>query len=344
VAVSIRELSPEDWQAWNEFVFAHAHGSPFHLTAWKNSIQATFGYIPKYVLAAEGNVIRGVLPLFLVDNLVVGRTLLSSPFAVYGGILADSKAVAALIYEHAIRLGRALDVDYIELRNSHAEQCVGKSNIGRYVTFTQPAQVDESELFETLPKKTRNMVRKSLRYPYESRIQTSDFRNFEELYARNMHRLGTPSFPSQHFAELKRNFNNFINVREIALDGKVVAASFNFYFRDQMHLYYAASDPSYQDKAVNNFLYWDSIGWAGQQGFRTFDFGRCKRGTGVFEFKRHWAATMRELPYEVILLRRKHVPNYSPLNPKFRLAIEVWKSLPLAVARIVGPQLIRLFP
>jgi hypothetical protein len=46
----------------------------------------------------------------------------------------------------------------------------------------------------------------------------------------------------------------------------------------------------------------------------------------------------------VILLRRKHIPNFSPVNPKFRFAIEVWKSLPLMVARLVGPQLIRLFP
>jgi len=111
-----------------------------------------------------------------------------------------------------------------------------------------------------------------------------------------------------------------------------------------MHVYYAASDPAYNDKAANTFMYFDHIRWASQHGYRTFDFGRCKRETGVFEFKRHWATSMRELPYETILLRRNEVPNYSPANPKFRLAIQMWKKLPLPVTRMLGPQLIRLFP
>ena len=36
-----------------------------------------------------------MLPLFLIENFLMGRTLVSSPFAVYGGVLADSAAERA---------------------------------------------------------------------------------------------------------------------------------------------------------------------------------------------------------------------------------------------------------
>jgi hypothetical protein len=52
----------------------------------------------------------------------------------------------------------------------------------------------------------------------------------------------------------------------------------------------------------------------------------------------------RELPYEILLVRRKSLPNFSPANPKFSLAIRMWQKMPLWLTRAAGPWLIRLFP
>src|SRR5690348_5292349 len=86
-----------DRARWDAFVRSHPFGTPFHLTAWRDTLQSVFGYEPKYRIATKGGRIVGVLPLFLVDNFMTGRVLISTPFAVYGGILADSdEAHAAL--------------------------------------------------------------------------------------------------------------------------------------------------------------------------------------------------------------------------------------------------------
>jgi hypothetical protein len=112
-----------------------------------------------------------------------------------------------------------------------------------------------------------------------------------------------------------------------------------------MHTYYAASDPAFSDHAPNDYMYFEFLRYASQNGYHTFDFGRSKRETGTFEFKRLWGATeMRPLPYEVLLVRRRDPPNFSPKNPKFGMAIKVWQKLPLAVTTTLGPRLIRLFP
>ena len=159
-----------------------------------------------------------------------------------------------------------------------------------------------------------------------------------------MRRLGTPNFPSQYFSNLVRHFGDIVDVREVCLNDRPVAASLNFLFGGEMHVYYAAADVEYNALCPNAYMYFDHLRWAGASGFRTFDFGRCKRGTGVFEFKRHWNTTMRQLPYEIVLVRRKVLPNVSPANPKFELAIRVWRVMPLWLTRLLGPILIRLFP
>ena len=343
--LTIREFGAADSPRWDAFVSAHPHGTPFHLTAWKKSIEVTFGYRSVYLLAEEDGRIRGLLPLFLVQNILVGKALLSVPFAVYGGILAESAEVRDALAAHVKSLGCALGVQYVELRNAHADQCAGFSRVSRYVTFLQPIGPDEKAMLEAIPRKTRYMVRKALKTGFSARQQREDLGTFFDLYSNSLRRLGTPSFPRKHFVRLMENFGEAADVREVLLEGKVVSAVMSFYFRDQVLPYYGASDPAFNTVAPNNFMYFDLMCWAGKNGFRVFDFGRSKKsGGGSYDFKSHWGMVEKELPYEMLLVKRKHLPNYSPLNPVFQLPIKVWQRLPLPLTRAVGPFLLRLVP
>ncbi len=273
-----------------------------------------------------------------------GKVLLSTPFAVYGGILADDDNVRRGLYDYVKALGRQLDVDYIELRNAWPEQCCGEANVSRYVAFSQEVQPDEAALMAALPKKTRNLVRKSLKTPFTMHCGVRDTANLDTVHARNMRRLGTPNFPRRYFDRLLANFGEMAEIREVWLDDKVVAVSLNLMFRDQVHTYHAAADWRYNALGPNMFMYYEHLRRAGQNGYKIFDFGRCKRGTGVFEFKKHWNTTMRELPYEIILGKRKDLPNFSPANPRFSLAIRVWQRLPMLLARALSRFVFPLFP
>jgi len=343
--LSVRFFEEADAPAWDEFVRRHEHGSPFHLTAWKRSIEATFGYKPRYILAVEDGRIRGVLPLFLVQNLLVRRALISSPFAVYGGVLADSAEAREAIRRFVEELARRLGVEYVELRNAWPEQCLGFNRVSRYVTFTQTIGPNQEAILESIARKTRRMVRKSLEQNFTVRREVAWSQPFVDLYLANLQRLGTPAFPRKHFARLLEEFRGMVDVREMLLDGKVVAAVMSFYFRDQVLPYYGASDPAANAAAPNNFMYYELMRWSGENGYRVFDFGRSKKESGgSYDFKSHWGMVERELPYEILLVRRKELPHYSPNNPRFRLFIGMWRRLPPWLTRLAGPFLIRLFP
>ncbi len=312
--------------------------------AWRKTIEEAFGYQAIYLLAEQGGQICGILPLFLIRNFIVKKALISTPFAVYGGILAKSDEILRGLYDHAVKLGDELGVDYIEFRNANPKQCVAGSNVGRYVAFSQALVSREADLLESLPKKTRNLVRKALKQPFEMHCGIRDVKVLDRIHARNMRRLGTPNFPPRYFERLLANFGEMADIREVRLNGQVMAVSLNLYFRGDMHTYHAAADTRYNSLGPNTFMYFDHLRWAGQNGYTSFDFGRCKRGTGVFEFKKHWNTTMRELPYEIVLVKRKSLPNFSPANPRFQLAIRIWQRLPLFVTRAVSRFVFPLFP
>lgn len=343
-AITCGPLQENELQLWDAFVEAHPQSSPFHLIAWKRTIEESFGYRACYLVARDAGRISAALPLFLVRNPLLGKALISSPFAVYGGILADSVQARDALYHEVRVLGKELKVDFIELRNAWPEQCAGTSNVSRYVTFTQQVARDEAALLESLPKKTRNMVRKSLKQPFRMEYNVRQVDRFDALHSRNMRRLGTPNFPRKYFASVLENFGERADVREVWLDGRVLAVSMNFYYRGEMHTYHAAADTRFNALGPNTFMYFDHLRWAGQHGYRIFDFGRSKRGTGTFDFKKHWNTEMRELPYEIVLVERKSLPNFSPANPRFNAAIKVWQRLPLPVTRALSRFVFPLFP
>lgn len=344
MSLRVRPLTPSDEAAWDRYVLAHPLGTPFHLLAWRNAIEKTFRYSPRYLVAEESGTLRGVLPLFLVKGLLSGRVLLSTPFAVYGGPLADGDGELRAIRQAVEELGARERVQHVELRNAWEAQRLGFTPLDRYVTFTQALEGDEQSLLEGIPRKTRAAVRKALKFDFSSR-STREPGRFTDLYLANLRRLGTPAFPEEHFSNLLNAFGEAADIRETVLEGKTVAAVLTFHFRDQVLPYYGASDPEYNPFQPNNFMYWDLMRWGLAAGRRVFDFGRSKtQESGSFDFKSHWGMQMRPLPYEVLLVGRKQLPDFSPNNPRYKLFIALWRRLPLPVTRRLGPYLVKLVP
>lgn len=342
--VKVGAPAPAQDMAWDAFVRRHPLGTPFHLTLWRDCIRETFGYEPRYLMAERGGAVGGVLPLFLVKTPLAGKILLSTPFAVYGGILAEDDEAKRALQERLEEMAAAEQVQYAELRNAWPEQCAGYHPVKRYVTFTQELKGSEEELLQTIPRKTRAAVRKSLQCGLTSR-RTHDLDPFCRLYLSNLRRLGTPAFPRTHFQRLLERYGDDAFVLEVLSEGRPVAAVLTFTFRGQILPYYGASDPRFHALQPNNFMYWDLMRTGLREGAKLFDFGRSKiEHSGSFDFKAHWGMQQRELPYEILLVRKKELPDLTPNNPKFEWFLRLWQRLPLWVTNRIGPVLIKWVP
>jgi hypothetical protein len=78
-----------------------------------------------------------------------------------------------------------------------------------------------------------------------------------------------------------------------------------------------------------------------ERGVHIFDYGRSKRGTGSFDFKKNWGFVPAQLHYEYRLRKGDAIPQRNPLNPKYRAMVAMWRRLPLPVANTLGPWIVR---
>ena len=342
--VVVRTLDPASEPAWDRFVHSMPAGTFFHRAGWATVIETAFGHTTHYSFTERDGAITGVLPLARVKSLLFGDTLISNPFCVYGGPLAaDAESEAALI-AHAESLLQRTGVNALEFRHL---QSVGNGDdpgwIERpdlYVTFRKQIDADQERNIKTIPRKQRAMVRKAVQNGLTS-VANRDCDRLHAIYAESVRNLGTPVFSRRYFRILMDVFGEAADVVTILDAGTPIAAVMNFYFRDEVLPYYGGGTLAARARAGNDFLYWETMRRAADRGCRMFDFGRSKIGTGSFSFKHNWGFEAAKLHYRFRLKAGERIPDHNPMNPKYRLFIAAWKRLPLPVANMVGPLIVR---
>ena len=339
-APSIRTFRPSDAARWDAYVARCANATFFHRIGWRAILEEEFRHRPHYLIAERGETIVGVLPAAEVKSRLFGHALVSLPFCVYGGPAFDDAETAKALLAAAEALGRELRVEYVELRNPMPlSDDWARQDL--YVTFRKTLVPNAEANLLAVPRKQRAMVRKGAKHGLVSTID-ADTRRFFALYADNVHRHGTPPFSRRYFERLFDTFGADCEVLTVVdARGAPVSSVLSFYFRDGVLPYYAGDSVDARDLAANDFKYWELMRRACERGLKTFDYGRSKRGTGSFDFKKNWGFEPTPLAYEFRLLTRDSVPENNPLNPKYRALIAVWRRLPRPLVNAVGPLIVR---
>ena len=337
--VKIQTLSAYEVKAWDDYVNQHPQGTFFHLSGWRKVIEQAYGHDTYYLLAKQGDTILGVLPLGHIKSRLFGNALISNPFCVYGGAIADTDALRTHLESAAEQEAIRRNVDYLELRNlkqTHNDWPV--KNL--YVTFRKEIDPDPEVNMKAIPRKQRAMVRKGIKAELVSHIE-NDVDTFFYIYSISVRNHGTPVFSKKYFALLKKVFGNQCEVRVVTQGQNSISVLMSFYFRDEVLPYYGGGLPAARKLKAFDFMYWDLMQSACQKGIRIYDYGRSKIGTGSYHFKKNWGFVPEPLPYQYCLVQNKTIPEINPLNPKYQLFIKAWQKLPLPVANIIGPWLAR---
>ena len=328
---------------WDSYVAASPRATFFHRAGWQRVAAATFPYRPAHLWALRGERVVGILPLFEIRGFPWGRTLVSVPLGVYGGVAADDEAGARALLAAAKENGRNRGARYIELRGGARFEELPAKDL--YVTFRKELDPDPEVNMARIPRNQRRSIRIALKNGLEHRLGREDLLgDFYRIYSHSVRNLGSPVFPKSLFANLLVEFGDAATILGVFREGVMVGGVFTFFDRGEVLPYYGgALKPAFK-YAVNDFMYWSLMGVAAERGCRVFDFGRSKKGSGSYHFKRHWGFEPMELAYQYDLVRDRAIPDLSPRNPRFSLAIRVWRRLPLAVTERVGPILVRFFP
>jgi FemAB-related protein (PEP-CTERM system-associated) len=338
-APTVVALQTGDVERWNRFVLEHPEGTFFHRAEWVQVLKRAFGHRSHYLYAERDGQICGVLPLAEVKSALFGHSLVSTPFCVYGGILATDVEAHSALELKACALARELNVDYLEMRNRKRSHTNWPSK-DLYVTFRRPIDADPEKNMLAIPRKQRAMVRKGIQKNLTTAIDSGTERLYA-IYSESLRNLGTPVFSKRYPRILKDVFGEDCEVLTVLHEGAPVASVLSFYFRDEVLPYYGGSVLAARSVAGNDFMYWQVMDRARERGCKLFDFGRSKRDTGSFDFKAHWGFEPEPLCYEYFLVKASQVPDLSPKNPKYERMISLWRKLPVPLTRLIGPPVAR---
>lgn len=335
----IRELNESEFARWDAFVNAMPEATFFHLSGWKRVLEQVFRHPTYYFYIEADGEINAILPLAQIKSLLFGNALISTPFCVYGGIIANDKDAAELLRSHACELARKLKVDTLELRNLRSS-CKGWPTKELYVAFRKEIDPDPEVNLKAIPRKQRAMVRKGIEAGLQSEPDDG-WQRLYRVYSESVRNLGTPVFPAKLFRVLRQVFGDACEVLMVMHEGRDIAGVMSFYFRDEVLPYYGGSIAQAREVKGNDFMYWELMRNAAERGIKIFDYGRSKEGTGSYSFKKNWGFVPEPLYYENYLVKSTSIPEVNPMNPKYQLFIKAWKKLPLPLANLIGPMLAR---
>ena len=280
-----------------------------------------------------------------VKTVLFGNTLISAPFCVYGGPLASDDESGAALDAHAADVMRQTGASAIEYRFREAAdaQRLGdewhrKDDL--YVTFRKALAGDDEANLKAIPRKQRAMVRKGIERGLTVRVDR-DVDRLHAIYAESVRNLGTSVLSRGYFRLLEQSFGERMDVLTVLDHDRPVSAVLNFYDRGEVLPYYGGGIAAARGVAANDFMYWEVMRHAVARGCQSFDFGRSKAGTGAFSFKKNWGFTPQALLHRFRLKPGASIPDHNPLNPKYRFFINAWKRLPLPVANLLGPMIVR---
>ncbi|QLC21417.1 FemAB family PEP-CTERM system-associated protein [Parasphingopyxis sp. CP4] len=320
------------------FVRATDGATPFHLPQWITAMETGCGQTAHMLVAERGNAIVGVLPANVVHSPLVGRALVSSGFAVGGGILADDPAVISDLANNSWALAERLSCPEVELRGGPVPEG-WDARSGLYANFSRELAEDAEADLLSVNRKHRAEIRKSFKNDLSYSVGNGRAERDQHyaIYATSVRNLGTPVFPRSMFDAVLDNFGDDADIMVVHHDGQPISAVLTLYFEGRAMVYWGGGTMQARALRANDFLYITMMNHARERGCTVFDFGRSKRNTGPYKWKKNWGFEPEPMVYASRLVDGMAPREMNPNSPKYRLQVALWKKLPLPIANRVGP-------
>lgn len=337
--------SDADAAEWAQYAQTHPDATFCHHPDWCAAVERVFGHRARHLLARRGGRVVGILPLMQVDSPLAGRMLVSVPYGTYGGVLSDAENATQLLAQHAAELARDCGAHVLDMRSARAD-IADFEQVDGYLGFVRDLPDTPTEVGTRLPKRARAAARHArdrdgVTVQHDPALLPIVWR----LYCRSMRRIASLNYPLHFFEELQGRFGERAWVSAAFVDGRPVAGTISYIYRDTIMPYILGADERIRCEGAANLLYWQLMERAVEAGLRRWDYGRSRADNhGAVGFKKNQGFEPQSLGYQRYVPPGRSAPDLRPSNPRFAWARRAWCRLPLPVSRWLGCQLARWIP
>ncbi len=356
----LRRLAPDEPSNWPEALTQPATFTT--LDAWSQTVQRIYKYpIYRFETEIEGSV-TGILALTHVRHPIFGNYLTTSPFGSYGGFAFCSTESRDLLLAETRLLAAELGVEYVNIRWADAAavlepalSAVLEPTLSQlpvppgwlqhpiYATYLLDLDANPENLLPNFSSDHRNHIRKSMKKGFIVKFGHLDLLDDAyEALSRSMHELGSPYHAKEYLRALAASLGDTLEFAVLYTpDGKLAGAGVFITHSRVVTNLHANILRKFRTDYAGEFLYWKVIERYCQKNYTVFDIGRSLLGSGNETFKMKWKPRKEMLAYWYAIKPGAELPALNQKNPKFALAISVWKRLPAWLVRWLGPFLIR---
>jgi len=333
----------ESLRAWQAYLDRTGGGQLYHRLAW-DRVWKVYDLPATRLAAWRGDQIVGVLPLVWQRSLWFPNQLVSLPWVDAAGILADDAETRAALWLAALETAGRCGASQLELRCEEPVDDWPEPRMDK-VLMRLRLMPDPADLWNSFSPKVRNQVRKAQKSALEA---TSGGREllgeFFAVYTENMRDLGSPSHSLKFFQAVLEAFPGLAHVHVVRLDDRAIGAGLTIQNDDRVEIPWASSLKRFNSLCVNHLLYWHLLEQACRGGFQWFHFGRSTIDTGPYRFKKQWGSETKPLYWYKFDLRTGRAQDCLTPGERYQWAVRIWKRLPVALTRRIGPSLIAKIP
>ncbi len=329
---------------WDTYIAEHPRSTHYHQYKWRALIDRNFGHTSYYLTArnTEGH-ITGVLSVVHMQSRLFGSFLLSMPWLIYGGAVADDEASYKALGDYVVQLMGVRDCSHVDLREVHPRS--GWSDMPGKVAMVLSLPETCEQFNRELGSKLRAQIKRATReMPQIEFGGIALISEFYAVFAEKMRDLGTPVYHEGFFTDVATEFPDSTTFVVVRIAGKPVAAACLIGFREILEIPWAASRKSYNSIGINMFMYHAILEEAIARRYRFFDFGRSTEGESTYRFKAQWGARPYPLHWQRYLKNGVPFEGDGKPNIVMQTASRIWKRLPVVLATRMGPVIARNLP
>jgi hypothetical protein len=344
LGVRVERIAAATDGRYANFVMRHPEATVYHHPAWRKTIEKTFRRMEPHDLCFldSRNALVGVLPGIVSQGLFSDRAFKSLPLASYGDPLCNSAEIAGVFLDallQSLRERRFGSIELKLLKACRSADGLGFHSMDCFVTHILRLDRDLEDIRRSLHKTSiQQRLRQAQKFGLKLALASDEgMGTFHHLHALSRRSIGLPPIPRSFFENLRDacSPNGLLKLLVVTYLGKPISAMIMLQFNGRAHAEYIATDPTYLYLHPDQFITWEAISMAHEQGCTEFDFGRSSLdNTGLINYKARWGAEEQQLHY--YSFPGTSIAAVGPDSLKLRLTKAVCRRMPLSALRFTG--------
>jgi serine/alanine adding enzyme len=328
---------------WEEYLQRNPFSIAWQSYEWCNVLRRHYRFKFFPLAAIDQSYICGILPLYHMKGAFSKDSLISVPYAVAGGIVADHKEAQDLLLQKAIQISGKYNDCVITLKQYKVkmpgELRLDENYYNRELALTSDVALLRAAISDDNKQKIADAEKYNplLEYP------SLDIASFYKILFGSQLRKGIPCVSRKWIEDLVK-FKMY-SISFLRVNGSVVAATMVKEFKDTISFPFSCTHHTGGKGSLFLFsLYWKLILLFASQGKQIFHSGRIPTSDDTDDYRLGWGGKKHSYYYQYYPKGVAQTEFSKRRGKKRRIMETCWKSLPPSIARIIGPHVVKRFP